>query len=186
METHSNLFSELDKILSLLPASSIKTKRESSSFDVTVYESNGNILEEYHGISAAMAGRIRNSNRKLGYRVNQIEVSNLSGDIVRTPFIPPDVHISQCSDKPNVRENHYNARQVKANAKFQQEFFRKANAHLGKISNKNTRILVYEKITSKLCFSGTLENAVMFIIRKMENGDWDETSWVIYLPSKIK
>jgi hypothetical protein len=156
-------------------------------YDVTVYLTNGEVLETYTNISAQEAGRIRNRNRKLGNRVNQIEVSNLSGTITRYEFIPPEQHSSQIDEsaKPLVPIKKYNARTAKANAKFQDNFFSKANSHLMKVSQNTIHILVYEKISGNLCFSGELEDAARFVWNKMQSGEWNETSWVIYLPKKI-
>jgi len=182
---------EIQSMIDSLPKNVLRFSKpkvytKGRTFNVTVTNRLGEILEEYEGISQQTAGRIRKENRRIGNRVNQIEVSNLTGEVKPVEFVPPEIHNSQVMDKPNVRENLYDSRSVKAKAKYQQHFFGKANAELRRINSRNNlHIYVYEKIGNKLRFSGTLGEAVSFIMDKMSSGEWDEKSWVIYLPPKI-
>lgn len=184
--TLSGMTPEMVKLMEAFPSLQIAKVSTSRSFDVTVSDKQGNILDTYYGISAQMAGKIRNSNRKIGNRVNQIEVSNLSGEVIRSEFVPPEIHTSAVLDKPSVIVSKYDAKSAKRNAKYQQFFFGKANAELKRLNDRsNIHILVYEKISNKLCFSGNLGDAVTFIMAKIADNEWDDTSWVIYLPQKI-
>lgn len=183
---------EIQSVLDTIPAKFLrhakpKTYAKGRLFNVTVTNRLGEILEEYEGISQQTAGRIRNENRRIGNRVSQIEISNLTGDVEPVEFVPPQTHPSSVIDKPtDNRRKISNLRTVREQAKYQQHFFGKANAELRRVNSRNNiHIYVYEKIGNKLRFSGTLGEAVSFIMDKMATGQWDETDWVIYLPPKI-
>lgn len=182
-ENSSNINPEIARLMELLPNAAIA--KPSLSYDVFVYDREGSLIETHNDVSPQMAGRIRNDSHRLGYRVNRIQNSNLTGEVNPVEFVPPEQHHSQIIDKPAVFESKYNARTAKNNAKYQQEFFSKANKQLKRVADKSINILVYEKITNKLCFSGTLEDAFNFIMWKISRDNWNMTSFVIYLPSKL-
>lgn len=102
--------------------------------------------------------------------------------VERKPFEAPKAHTSQVYDKPFVKPPRQSERSVRATIKYHQEFFAKANAQLKRKAVKEKKTLVYDRLTSSLSFSGSLEEAVAFILNKTESGEWDDNSWAIYLP----
>lgn len=163
-----------------------ETNRTQRIYDVIVYNRDNEPLDFYNEISAQYAGRIRNEARRNGNHVHQIEVSNLSGKINPVEFTPPTAHHSNVTDKPDISIATRSVRDIRASAKFQQMFFAKANTQLKQVNDiQNLHILVYDKMTSKLCFSGNFSEAAAFIINKMKSGEWTPNSWVIYLTKKL-
>lgn len=185
-QTKLGMTPEMEALMELLPDTFLAKEIPLRTFDVTVYLADGEILEQYKGISAQAAGIIRNTNRRLGYRVNQIEISNLSGVVEQHDFIPPETHISQVMDKPISFIPKYNSHTAKANAQYRDKFFKSANADLKRHSDtNNNHSLVYDKFSGKLVFSGNVDDAIQFIQNKMNSGEWNDTSWVLYLPTKL-
>lgn len=182
---------EIQGIMDTIPAKFLRkakppTYQKGRTFDVTVFDKTGEILEEYKGISQQTAGRIRKEQRRIGNRVNQIEISNLTGEVKPVEFVPPLSHPSSVIEKPVDNRKKIDQRAARNSAKFEQHFFGKANAELRRINSRNNlHIYVYEKIGNKLRFSGTLGEAVSFIMDKMSTNEWDDTSWIIYLPPKV-
>lgn len=162
------------------------TKRLSRSYDVFVKNTQNEIVIEAHNISASYAGRLRNEYRhKHGYRVDQLEVGT-NGEVHRIPDEPIDYTptVSTVTDKPFVPDKGMKQREINFLRNQSQEILTQANAKLAKKSTDKT-IRVYDKLSGKLSYAGTIEGAVKYIKWQQEFGNWTDNSWVIYIPEKI-
>lgn len=132
------------------------------------------------GIAANLAGRLKNRYHEQGYKVDLIEESSLSGVVIRTPDpignipCPTPYQTSRQKVQAQVISNKLSSFRA-AKASY-------ANERATKTQETSK---VYDKASGALVFSGEVNSAIDFVIKRMENGIWQMGDWVLYIPSKI-
>lgn len=162
-------------------------------YDMVVKDASGKVIAKHYGLPSSKMGRWRNEYRSYGHFVSTYEnnpQSSLTGEVSEVEFIPPTPIVSDGLGVGILNDNHVRktAREVmlqKRLAKARQQLFSRLNTRIRKGNESQENILVYEKISGNLVFSGDFINASLYIFSMMDEGTWNEFDWVIYVPSKI-
>lgn len=191
-ETETFTGNDLDNLASKFPnltrKGSRKSRRSDHFYNLTAFNAEELIYEEE--LDERTAYEMRDEYHEKGYRVNLIERSNLTGIVERTPFVPPE-YLS-IKHGPAEPENNFVSRRQRVDAyqnsltqKARDLHYQRENAKAQKEAIKKEPIRIYEKSSGNLCFSGTFDEAVAFIIYKQNTADWTSADWIMYLPKKL-
>lgn len=132
----------------------------------------------FERVTSQKASRIKREFRGRGYRVDLLEISNLTGIVNRddtpsTDKIPAPVPFSS---RP--RNNSYVNRQRLLS-------LIRTNETAARKAVKNESLKLYEKQTSRLRFAGTLQEMVDYLSKLKATDSYNAADWVLYVPSKI-
>lgn len=160
-------------------------KREIRLYTLSAYNKEEVIVEEH--LHPSYAGRLKREFKRQGYRVDLIEESNLTGEVIRTPDIIPDYILNKVSEQP--RPNLSDIPLPKIHRKDEFAYVKEARTqkanYAKRVKKVQESIKVYYKESGNLVFAGDFGGAVEFIKNKTDKEGWTPEDWIIYVPEKI-